>query len=118
MCLSTVSLPPDYSCSRSPRWPVIDLRKSDVLGCRRLAATRSAPCVRAVENKREWYVAAIARYIPIQSASAGSIALKKERYRKSAAPAQADKQHAAMTGGRPQGGADDGAVLDGCQLIA
>ena len=43
---------------------------------------------------------------------------RKERYRKSAALAQADKRVAAMTGGRPQGGADNGDVLDGRQRIA
>ena len=40
------------------------------------------------------------------------------QYRKSAALAQADKRVAAMTGGRPQGGADNGDVLDGRQRIA
>ena len=83
------------------------------MGCRRLALPLSAPCVNAVENKQEWYKAAIARFVRIQIASAGSKALKKERERKSAALAQAEERDAAMTGGRPQGGADDGAVLDG-----
>ena len=91
----------------------LDLRKSVILGCRRLALPLVAPCVNAVENEHDCYVAAIARYITIQTASAGSKALKKERERKSAALAQAEERDAAMTGGRPQGGADDGAVLDG-----
>eukprot|EP00966_Prymnesium_polylepis_P302734 6994059-Prymnesium_polylepis.1 len=49
------------------------------------------------------YVAAhITHYITIQSASHGSNALKKERERKSVAPAQAGERDAAMADGRPQ----------------
>eukprot|EP00966_Prymnesium_polylepis_P153324 3541469-Prymnesium_polylepis.1 len=33
-----------------------DLWKSDDFGCRRLALPRSAPCVHAVVNERDWYV--------------------------------------------------------------
>ena len=85
------------------------------MGLQRLAIPRSAPSVHAVGNERDWYVAAIARYIPIQSASAGSKALKRSRDHNAAALAHVDERDAAMAGGRPQDGASDGAVLGGHQ---
>ena len=84
----------------------------------RLALPLRAPCVHAVENHLDCYVAAIARYITIQTASGESIALQNGRDHKSAALAQADERDAAMPDGRPQGSADDGAVLDSRQGIA
>ena len=51
-------------------------------------------------------------------ASGDSNALEHERERKSAALAQAEERDAAMADGRPQGGADDGDVLDGRQCSA
>ena len=96
----------------------LDLRISVTLWLQRLALPLRAPCVHAVENESDWYKAAIARFVPIQMASGDSNALEHERERKSAAPAQADERDAAMTGGRPQGDADDGDVLDGRQCSA
>ena len=93
----------------------LDLRKSVILGLRRLAVPRSAPCVNAVENKHDCYVAAVARYIRIQTASSESKSLQNERYHKLAALAQADERDALMADGRPQGVASNGAVLSGHQ---
>ena len=84
----------------------------------RLALPRSAASVHGVGNEGDCYVAAVARYITIQLASRDSNALKKERERKSAAPAQAGERDAAMADGRPHGGASDGAVLVDHQCIA
>jgi len=47
-----------------------------------------------------------------------SNALKNERDHKLAAQVEADERDAAMVDGRPQGGADDGAVPDGRQRLA
>ena len=64
-----------------------------------------------VAGEGDWYVAAVARYIRIQTASRDSKALKNERDHKLAALAQAGERHEAMADGRPHGGANDGAVL-------
>ena len=79
----------------------------------RLALPRIAPSVDAVANDRDCYVAAVARYITIQSASRVSNALQNGRDHKSAAPAQADERDAATEDGRSYGGGSDGAVPDG-----
>ena len=80
-----------------------------------VAVPRSAASVHGVGNEGESYVADVARYIGIQSASAGSKALQNERYHKLAALAQAGERDAAMADVRPHGGASDGAVLGGHQ---
>ena len=83
-----------------------------------VASPRSAASVHAVGHEGDSYVAAVARYIRIQTASSGSKALKRERYRQLAALAQASEREAAMADGRPQGAASNGAVLGGGQRIA
>ena len=80
-----------------------------------VATPRIAPSVHAVAGESDCYVAAVARYITIQTASAGSKALQNERYHKLAALAQADERDALMADGRPQGVASSGAVLSGHQ---
>ena len=94
-----------------------DLKKSDVLPHNRLALPRSAASVHGVGNEGDWYVAAVARYIPIQLASRDSNALKKESDWKTAFLTLAVERDAAMAVGRPHGDAIDGAVLVGRQRI-
>ena len=76
-----------------------------------VATPPSAASVHAVAGEGDWYVAAVARYIRIQTAPSGSKALQNGRYHKVAALAQADEWDAAMAGGRPHGAASNGAVL-------
>ena len=85
-------------------------RNCDDSWLRRLALPLSAPSVHAIGRERDWYVAAAARYIPIEWASRDSKVLQNERDHKSAALAQADERDAAMAGGRSYGGGSDGAV--------
>ena len=96
----------------------MDLRNSDDLWLRRLALPLSAPSVHAIGRERDWYVAAAARYIPIEWASRDSKVLQNERDHKSAALAPADERDAAMAGGRSYGGGSDGAVSGGRGGIA
>ena len=89
----------------------MDLRNCDDSWLRRLALPLSAPSVQAIGRERDWYVAAAARYIPIEWASRDSKVLQNERDHKSAALAPADERDAAMAGGRSCGGGSNGAVL-------
>ena len=93
----------------------MDLRNYDDNMIFHVTTPRSAASVHGVGHKGDWYVAAVARYIPIQTASSGSKALQNERDRKLAALAQAGERDAALAGGRPHGAASDGDVLGGGQ---
>ena len=83
-----------------------------------VASPRSAASVHAVGHEGDSYVAAVARYIRIQTAPSGSKALKNDGYHKLAALAQDGEREAAMAYGRPQGAASNGTVLGGGQHIA
>jgi len=96
----------------------LDLCKSVESWSSCVASPRSAASVHGVGHEGDSYVAAVARYIRIQSAPSGSKALKNDGYHKLAALAQAGERDADMTDGRPHGGASDGAVLGGGHSIA
>ena len=66
----------------------MDLRNYDENPPFHVATPRSAASVHGIGHEGDWYVAAVARYIPIQTASPGSKALQDGRYHKVAALAQ------------------------------
>ena len=96
----------------------MDLRNYDDFMIFHVATPRSAASVHGVGREGDSYVAAVARYIRIQTAPSGSKALKNERYHKLATLAQAAERDAAMAGSRPHGAASNGAVLGGGQSIS
>eukprot|EP00966_Prymnesium_polylepis_P126184 2917899-Prymnesium_polylepis.1 len=84
-----------------------------------VATPRSAASVHGVGREGDSYVAAVARYIGILTASSESKALQSERYRRvGGACAGRRAGHTARVGGRPRGAASDGAVLGGGQRIS
>ena len=95
----------------------VDLRNYDDNFEFHVATPRSAASVHGVGHEGDSYVAAVARYIRIQTAPSGSKALQNGRYHKVAALAQAGERVAAMAGGRPHGAASNGAVLGGGHSI-
>ena len=100
----------------------VDLRNYDDFMIFHVTTPRSAASVHGVGREGDSYVAAVARYIRIQTlvqtAPSGSKALQNGRYRKLAALAQAGERDAALAGGRPQGAASNGTVLGVGQHIA
>ena len=74
----------------------MDLRNYDDFMIFHVATPRSAASVHGVGREGDSYVAAVARYIRIQTAPSGSKALQNGRYRKLAALAQAGERDAAL----------------------